>query len=157
MIPRSNYRAYLGSAKGFTGFELVTDFTIVQPSNFKFTESLDLLVFVAIGGRESFLGAVAGALFLTILSEELRFSAQFRLILFGASLTLVMMILPGGLIGRWSAGTNPVQAVLMMFRPVVELVQSATKRTLYSFTYIVRSARRRLSYEAREGPDQKSD
>lgn len=118
------------SMSSFAGMLLAHWLTIVLPVNFAFTKSLDYIVFVAIGGRDVFLGPIVGALLLTVASEEFRFSQQFRLVLWGSMLTLVMLFMPGGLIGRWSTGSGPLRAVAQMFQPTIDLGVAAGRWVL---------------------------
>jgi branched-chain amino acid transport system permease protein len=54
---------------------------------------------VVIGGTGSTLGVVAAAIILTLLPEMFRFINEYRLLIFGGLLVLVMRFAPGGLAG----------------------------------------------------------
>jgi branched-chain amino acid transport system permease protein len=71
--------------------------TFVSPGTFGFHASVQLVTMVVLGGMASLWGAVAGALFLTILPEVLRAVENVDVLVYGAILVLTMMFLPGGL------------------------------------------------------------
>ncbi len=62
--------------------------------------SLLYLIYLSIGGAESWAGALLGAFFLSLLPEIVRFSGQYRLVVFGGLLTIVMVLRPAGLISH---------------------------------------------------------
>jgi branched-chain amino acid transport system permease protein len=57
-----------------------------------------ILAMVIVGGMGTLIGPVCGALVLTLLPELLRGFGDWRLIVYGAALTLVVMFMPGGLV-----------------------------------------------------------
>ena len=71
----------------------------VAPSSFGFHFSVELIVMVVLGGMVSIWGAVAGAIFLTILPELLRAFENVETIIFGLILVLCMMFMPEGIVG----------------------------------------------------------
>jgi branched-chain amino acid transport system permease protein len=71
--------------------------TFVSPGSFGFHASVQFVTMVVLGGMASLWGAVAGALFLTILPEVLRAVENVDVLVYGAILVLTMMFLPGGL------------------------------------------------------------
>ncbi len=73
--------------------------SFVAPSSFGFHFSVTLIVMVVLGGMASVWGAVAGALFLTVLPEFLRAFENVETILYGAILVLCMMFVPQGIAG----------------------------------------------------------
>lgn len=96
---------------GLAGILQAHFLTLLRPHEFGFHTSLILLVFVAVGGSEVFLGAVFGAMLLTIVPEILRFSGATRLILYGAFLVVIVLLRPKGLLGRWTVGMSVTQAL----------------------------------------------
>lgn len=76
---------------------------------FNFFVSVDLLLMVVVGGLGSPMGAILGALFLTVLPETGRAWEEYRLTAFGFLLILAVVALPRGLagIGRQLAGLRP--------------------------------------------------
>ena len=73
---------------------------LIKPGDLSLDRSLLFLVYLSIGGIEFWGGALLGTLVLGLLPEILRFTREYRLALFGALLTLVMLIRPAGLLPR---------------------------------------------------------
>lgn len=73
------------------------------PDAFTITESFAVLAMVVVGGAGSLTGPVCGAVLLTLLPEVLRGAGDWRLVCYGAALTLAVMFMPGGLVGAWRA------------------------------------------------------
>jgi branched-chain amino acid transport system permease protein len=57
------------------------------------------VLMVALGGAGTILGPVLGALAITLLPEVLRGANELRLILYGLTLIIVVLALPGGIVG----------------------------------------------------------
>jgi branched-chain amino acid transport system permease protein len=72
---------------------------IILPDTFDFVQSIAILTMVVIGGTGSVWGVVASTIALTLLPEVSRAAADYRLLIFGAMLMLVMRFSPGGLAG----------------------------------------------------------
>ncbi|ANZ38650.1 hypothetical protein BBK82_23890 [Lentzea guizhouensis] len=70
----------------------------VSYESFKFLESVTLLAAVILGGMGSIPGAVLGAALLFVLPEKLRDFEDYRLMIFGLALVLIMRFRPQGLI-----------------------------------------------------------
>jgi branched-chain amino acid transport system permease protein len=71
---------------------------LIKPSDMGLERSLLFLIYLAIGGTETWYGALLGTLVLGYLPEVLRFSHDYRLAFFGALLTVVMVLRPYGLL-----------------------------------------------------------
>ncbi|PRY42321.1 branched-chain amino acid ABC transporter permease [Umezawaea tangerina] len=70
----------------------------VSYESFKFLESVTLLAAVILGGMGSIPGAVLGASLLFVLPEKLREFSDYRLMIFGLALVLIMRFRPQGLV-----------------------------------------------------------
>ena len=70
----------------------------VNPTSFSFFESALILAIVVLGGMGSTLGVVLAALFLTLAPEFLRDFAQYRVLVFGILMVLIMIWKPRGLV-----------------------------------------------------------
>jgi branched-chain amino acid transport system permease protein len=68
------------------------------PDAFFITESFSILAMVIVGGMGTLIGPVFGAVLLTMLPELLRGIGDLRLIIYGASVTLVVLFMPGGVV-----------------------------------------------------------
>src|SRR5882762_9126693 len=66
--------------------------------DFFITESFTILSMVIVGGMGTLIGPVWGAILLTLLPELLRGIGDLRLVVYGATLTLVVLFMPGGLV-----------------------------------------------------------
>jgi len=70
----------------------------ISPADFTYHRAVEILVFAVFGGSEHLLGPVFGAMILTALPELLRFLTDYRYILYGVLLVLMMVYRPQGLI-----------------------------------------------------------
>src|SRR5262245_17668263 len=91
------------STAGFSGVIFSGLQGFVSPESFILFESVTILAMVVLGGMGSIPGVVLGAIILVVLPEILREYAQYRLTIFGAGLTLMMLVRPQGL---WPARTR---------------------------------------------------
>jgi branched-chain amino acid transport system permease protein len=90
----------LGTAIAGLAGGLYAYFTqFIVPDSFGFLVSVMLMAMVVIGGTGSTLGVVAAAIILTLLPEIFRFINEYRLLIFGGLLILVMRFAPEGLAG----------------------------------------------------------
>lgn len=83
---------------GMAGVVFAAKTTFVNPASFTIWESVIILCTVVLGGMGSIAGVIAGALMLILLPEYLRAVSEYRMIVFGAVLVLMMVFKPGGLI-----------------------------------------------------------
>jgi branched-chain amino acid transport system permease protein len=72
----------------------------INPASFTFMESAIILSIVVLGGMGSVLGVILAAFILILLPEYLRAFSELRMLLFGASMVLMMVFRPQGIIGR---------------------------------------------------------
>jgi branched-chain amino acid transport system permease protein len=87
-----------GLAGGFSAH--LTRF--VGPNDYGFNAAVNILSFVVLGGTLHWTGALVGAAILTILPEALRFMNEYRGIVNGIILVLVIIYLPHGLVNpQW--------------------------------------------------------
>jgi branched-chain amino acid transport system permease protein len=70
----------------------------VTPDQYIFLESAFLLAAIVLGGMGTIVGVLIGALILKLLPEKLRFFSEYRLLLFGLLLVLMMRFRPEGLV-----------------------------------------------------------
>jgi branched-chain amino acid transport system permease protein len=70
----------------------------VFPDNFLFTESVNILAMVILGGVGSLPGVILGATLVVALPEVFRDFALYRLLVFGLLLMVLMIFRPGGLL-----------------------------------------------------------
>jgi len=72
----------------------------IEPKQFDFILSVDIALFVILGGMGSYLGPLLGALLFTVLPEALRFVADWRGSAFGAALVLLLIFRSEGILPR---------------------------------------------------------
>lgn len=71
----------------------------INPSDFGFLKSIDILSMIVLGGLGSIPGAVIGAAVLSAAPEFLRFMSQYRMLVYGGLLVFMMLFRPNGLLG----------------------------------------------------------
>lgn len=74
--------------------------TFIQPTDFDISHSIEFLCIGVLGGLGSIPGMIVGAVVLTGLPEVLRFMSNYRMIIYGLLLILMMIFRPFGLMGR---------------------------------------------------------
>jgi branched-chain amino acid transport system permease protein len=73
--------------------------TYINPSQFGFLRSFEIVVMVVVGGMGSIVGVILAAILLTILPEALRAIAQYRMVIYALLLIVIMISRPQGLFG----------------------------------------------------------
>jgi ABC-type branched-subunit amino acid transport system permease subunit len=69
----------------------------ISPDNFHFAVSVVVVTMVIFGGMDNVLGVIVGAVLLTVLPEKFRAFQDFRLILYGLIVVLMLVFRPQGL------------------------------------------------------------
>ena len=87
---------FAGIAGGLLGSYL----NYLNPSNFLAIESIMILVMVLLGGQGLIYGAIVGAILMTCLGEILRPFDQYRMVIIGGMMAILMILKPRGLLGR---------------------------------------------------------
>jgi branched-chain amino acid transport system permease protein len=83
---------------GMGGVLFAAKTRFINPMSFTIWESIIVLCIVVLGGMGSILGVIVAALFLILVPEYLRAFSEYRLLLFGIILVLMMVFKPGGII-----------------------------------------------------------
>ncbi len=94
---------------GFAGAIFAVKMRIVAPESFTWVESFIILCIVVVGGMGSISGVAVGAAAMIVLPEVLRGLAQYRMLVFGGVLVLMMLFRPEGLLPR-RVGRRPAAA-----------------------------------------------
>ncbi len=83
---------------GFAGalFAHVTGY--ISPADFTYHRAVEILVFAVFGGSEILWGPIFGASFLTVMPELLRSVSEYRYMIYGIVLVLMMVFRPQGFI-----------------------------------------------------------
>ena len=86
-------KAFVTSAflAGMAGALFGLNFSSINASQFNFNTSINILVFVVLGGMGSILGSVISAAVLYIVPEMLRFLQDYRMIIYAVVLIVVML------------------------------------------------------------------
>ena len=82
---------------GFAGTVFASKQGFISPESFVFLESAIILAIVVLGGMGSQLGVVLAAIAVTILPELAREFSDYRMLVFGAAMVLMMVWRPQGL------------------------------------------------------------
>ncbi|MFJ1299432.1 high-affinity branched-chain amino acid ABC transporter permease LivM [Bordetella genomosp. 5] len=83
---------------GFGGAFFAARQGMVNPESFGFIESALILAIVVLGGMGSQVGVILAAILLTVLPELAREFAEYRMLMFGLLMVLMMMWRPQGLL-----------------------------------------------------------
>jgi branched-chain amino acid transport system permease protein len=106
------------SMAGIGGSFLASWQRSVFPENFLFTESINILAMVILGGTGNLLGVVLGAILLVALPEVFREFQAYRLLAFGLILMVLMVVRPQGLLsGDRGGAPEPEPEAPTLARP----------------------------------------
>ena len=83
---------------GFAGVIFAAKTTYINPASFTFMESAMILSMVVLGGMGSITGVVIAAMVLILAPEYLRAFSEYRMLLFGAIMVLMMIFRPQGIV-----------------------------------------------------------
>jgi branched-chain amino acid transport system ATP-binding protein len=81
----------------------------IAPSSFPFSQSILFLLVVVLGGAGRTLGPLLGAAVVVLLPEILASLAEYRLLIFGAGLLIVLWVAPGGIAGAIAGLVMPAK------------------------------------------------
>lgn len=91
----------------------------IDSTNFGVLRSIEILIYVLVGGMETFWGSLFGGFILTFLPEWLRVIQEYRIIIYGGLLILMMIVRPKGILVKemtrmhyWAAFVAPLRRVL---------------------------------------------
>ena len=101
-MARTKLSAYAFGAfwAGLVGVIFAARNTYINPNSFTFMESAIVLSIVVLGGMGSILGVIIASLVLILLPEYLRAFSDYRMLVFGAIMVLMMIFRPQGLIAN---------------------------------------------------------
>ena len=88
----------------------------VFPHNFSFDRSVAILSMLVFGGMGTIRGAVFGAVLLRLIPEFFRFVENYRMLIYGGLLVLMIMFQPMGLLGKGSFIWNGIESLLSRLR-----------------------------------------
>ncbi len=76
--------------------------SFIDPNGFTFQQSILMLSMIIFGGMASIPGSILGAIALTTIPEMLRFLADFRQVIYGILLIVMLIYKPKGLLGGFN-------------------------------------------------------
>jgi branched-chain amino acid transport system permease protein len=82
---------------GMAGVIFAAKTTFINPASFTIWESIIILCVVVLGGMGSIIGVISGAMILILLPEYLRAFQEYRMLVFGVVLVVMMVFRPGGI------------------------------------------------------------
>lgn len=85
---------------GIAGVVLAAQTTYINPDSFTLWESIMVLMAIVIGGTGSVPGAIGGAMLLKLLPEYFRPLAQYRMLIYGIAMIIIIIFKPDGLFPR---------------------------------------------------------
>jgi branched-chain amino acid transport system permease protein len=101
--------SWAGAIAAVPGVIFATYSSYIDPTSFGLEESIFILCILIIGGAGNLRGPIVGAVLLVLLPEILRFlkvpdsvAANFRQILYGVALVLMMRLRPQGIAGKYA-------------------------------------------------------
>ena len=90
---------------GFAGTLYAHVLSYISPADFSYHKAVEILVFTVFGGSEVVIGAIFGATFLTLIPEVLRSISDYRFMIYGVLLVIMMAYRSQGVIDenmlRW--------------------------------------------------------
>lgn len=107
-----------GAIAGLGGVLYAHFMRFITPYDFGFLPSIYVLVMVVFGGLGTVRGPVFGACLLTLLPEAFRFAEDYRNLIYGGALVLLMLYLPRGLLGgpSWRVLTDGARKLAANWR-----------------------------------------
>ncbi|QTX31454.1 branched-chain amino acid ABC transporter permease [Aminithiophilus ramosus] len=103
---------YVGIAGGlYAGF-----ISFIQPVMFDMLKSTEMTAVVVFGGLGSMSGALLGTTIITLVTELFRPISQYRMLIYGLVLVLVMIFRPEGILGQHEVGPALFRRLGRLFR-----------------------------------------
>lgn len=97
---------------GIAGALMANYMQYIRPTMFNMTKSTDLTIMVIFGGLGSISGSILGTAILVALPEIFRNFAQWRLVIYGLAVIIIMVSRPQGLVGGMELTPSGIRKVL---------------------------------------------
>jgi branched-chain amino acid transport system permease protein len=109
-VPRCKLVAFIVSAffAGLAGSVYAGYFGYISPLVFTFEYSVNVLVYIVVGGFGSIAGPITGAVVLTLVPELFRVTGKYQMLAFGLILIFSMLLMPNGMVGTATAAWRRV-------------------------------------------------
>jgi branched-chain amino acid transport system permease protein len=85
---------------GLAGVVFAAKTSFINPASFTFLESAIILSLIVLGGMGSIFGVIIGAFIFILLPEYLRAFSDYRMLIFGAAMVIMMVFRPQGMIKK---------------------------------------------------------
>ena len=108
--------AFAAVAGGFQGHYI----GLLSPTPMKFNEMAMIIIMVIVGGFRTFGGPVLGAVFIELLSEELRAWGEIRMVLFAVLVLVIARAYPAGLFGLALAAIRRCSRAVPRLAPLLK-------------------------------------
>ena len=89
-----------GGMAAFIGSFYAVYMGMISPTSFAYAESIKMVSMVVLGGMGSIPGSIIGAVLLTALPEVLRTFSEYRMVIYGALMVVMMIFRPEGIWSR---------------------------------------------------------
>ena len=90
------------------GSYLVSSTLVAIPTLFTFTNSINVMLYVIVGGiAQSLSGPIVGALIVTFIPEYLRMAEEYEPVITSAAIILIIIFMPSGLLGQFQFHIKP--------------------------------------------------
>lgn len=86
---------------GFAGALYAGQVRFLGPDLASEVVTFDLIMFVLVGGIGTLLGPLVGTILVTWLTQGLQFLQDYRMVVFGPVLIMLLIFLPDGIVGSW--------------------------------------------------------
>ncbi|MCD8552791.1 branched-chain amino acid ABC transporter permease [Seleniivibrio sp.] len=86
---------------GLMGVVFAAKTSFINPASFTFLESAIILSIVVLGGMGSIPGVILGALIMILLPEYMRTFSEYRMLVFGGAMVVMMVFRPQGLVSNF--------------------------------------------------------
>jgi branched-chain amino acid transport system permease protein len=96
---------------GISGALLAGFLSFIQPIMFDMMKSTEITSVVVFGGLGSMSGTLVGAIIITLVTELFRPISQYRMLIYGAILVIIMVIRPEGIMGQYEFGPKMFKAI----------------------------------------------
>lgn len=104
--------AISGLIAGIAGAFYAHYICYISPDTFVYNDSITILTMVLIGGGGTVIGPVLGAVILTILPELLRSFVEYRMLIYGLIVVIMMQIRPHGILGGMNTRTSYLDSLM---------------------------------------------
>lgn len=96
---------------GVAGALMAGFLTFIQPVMFDLNKSTELTAVVVFGGLGSLSGSLIGTAVITLVTELFRPISQYRMLIYGAVMVIIMVVRPEGIMGQHELGPRFIRSL----------------------------------------------